>query len=794
MMRHKKTDCGCGKKAKCITKSALKGWVKSELKRLDCGCGCKGAKGFAKKYSGGGVLNDCPPGYRNDGLTCLEECKPGEVDDGLFCRDTNPPGPGWVNDGLTFRDTNAPGPGWVNDGLTFRNTNPPGPGWINDGLTFRNTNPPGPEWINDGLTFRKPITLHRDDCPAGWNTDELTCTKPIVTYRDDCPPGFRTDELTCFKDLSCRTWSDAIYWDSGCNWPFGCAKGGDVHTDCSGPEVISRNPRTEGGEIISRNPWSDGGEVVSQEVRNQEVRNQEIRPHPTRGKDVKGRVNFDELGKELEVGLTQLFSEDGVLARSFDPSKNGINDAFRKFGDDMNAVLNEVNNHIKEGFNKMGDDAKKAFEQLAKNAERDFKKFGDDFVAKMKDPDFWVEFIGIAAMVAGVAVSILVTVGTLGIGAPAAAGIMAAAAMVGPAARIIAKAAKHEPIDGLDIAEIGVAAVTAFIPGMGPMAQVAMKVATTAASVAISAVRVGQALDLIPPTCVGFCPPPEPANSGVDQGPIVPDPEGNNTPPAPGQLSDKEILALQPANQITLWRKKPAPKHRNPDYIDPDDWVAQYRVQNYGSNPTPPGEPLESAEDKRIREATNIGKPETKPIIPGEIINENKDVNLVTEETVGDLDLGIDEDDLDLGISPDELDLGISPDDLDLGISPDELDTEPLTEDLDLGISPDELDLGISPEDLDLGISPDELVGGAKPNRSLTLYYADWCPHCKTLIPILKKLKFPGVVIRMLEEQENNEFEVKGYPTIVYRSGSTMEMYNGPRTKSGIVSYLKNKL
>jgi hypothetical protein len=86
------------------------------------------------------------------------------------------------------------------------------------------------------------------------------------------------------------------------------------------------------------------------------------------------------------------------------------------------------------------------------------------------------------------------------------------------------------------------------------------------------------------------------------------------------------------------------------------------------------------------------------------------------------------------------------------------------------------------------------IKGGNKSGKSLTLYYADWCPHCKPLIPMFKKLKVSGVQIRMLEQAENREFKVQGYPTIVYRNGNSMEMYNGPRTKSDIINFLKNKL
>jgi thiol-disulfide isomerase/thioredoxin len=85
-------------------------------------------------------------------------------------------------------------------------------------------------------------------------------------------------------------------------------------------------------------------------------------------------------------------------------------------------------------------------------------------------------------------------------------------------------------------------------------------------------------------------------------------------------------------------------------------------------------------------------------------------------------------------------------------------------------------------------------TGRGKSQKSLTLYYADWCPHCKPLFPLWKKLNVPGVTIRMLEQKQNNEFKVQGYPTIVYRDGKTTEMYRGERSRSAIIKYLKNKL
>jgi hypothetical protein len=804
----------------------------------------------------------------------LEECKPGEVDDGLFCRDTNPPGPGWVN----------------------------------DGLTFRNTNPPGPEWINDGLTFRKPIVTEVDDCPPGWNSDPLTCTKPIVTEVDDCPAGFRTDPLTCFKDLSCNS-----RWDGCCSRGLFGECYGCVRTDCSGPEARSRNPRTSGGEVISRNPRTFGGEVVSQEIRSQ----------PSRAKEIKGRVNFDELLKEVDKGLVDLFSADGALARAFDPEKNGIGDAFRKFGDDMKRVLEEVGNKIKEGFDKMGAAAKAAFEEFARNAERDFKQFGDDFVAKMKDPNFWVEAIGIMAMIAGAALSLALTVGTLGLGAPAAAGIMAACSMAGPAAKMIAAAAKGEPIDALDIAQIVIAGATAAIPGMGPTVGALMKTGTTVASFAISAVQAGQGLGLIPSTCLANCPPPD---TNTPDPPIDPPEPPSDDPPPAGQLSDEEILALAPP--CTFYRVLgkphfPAPcntmtNDARPPYYSDKKWIEKYRAENYGTNPVGPGNVLTTPEDKAAADALKVTTPTGPEVNLGSPDEEDEPLDLEMDDEDEELDLELDDEDdeefnvdEELDLELDELEefptldedevpkLDLETGELDLDLEEDEDEELQPVEELEADNEELELDVEAAEEDvieentdekdeentdekdeeatiekkdeeeleLDLEAAEDDVIeeeeeelveerqqpinrpvfdpkayevpppkvgvqaeapnveirkkrledfalvknvvkkikkrltnnsrrmtGGAQDSKSLTLYYADWCHFCTKLMPTWQKLRVPGIDIRMVEEQDNDEFDVEGYPTIIYRSGNQIEKYVGPRTKSGIEKFLKNKL
>ena len=85
-------------------------------------------------------------------------------------------------------------------------------------------------------------------------------------------------------------------------------------------------------------------------------------------------------------------------------------------------------------------------------------------------------------------------------------------------------------------------------------------------------------------------------------------------------------------------------------------------------------------------------------------------------------------------------------------------------------------------------------MSGKGKSSSLTLYWADWCPHCHDMMPEWKKLgsAYKGIQIQALEQKQSG---FKGpFPTIIFRNGNSMEKYEGPRTKSALVKFLKNKL
>jgi len=90
---------------------------------------------------------------------------------------------------------------------------------------------------------------------------------------------------------------------------------------------------------------------------------------------------------------------------------------------------------------------------------------------------------------------------------------------------------------------------------------------------------------------------------------------------------------------------------------------------------------------------------------------------------------------------------------------------------------------------------------------SFTFYYADWCPHCKTVKPVFQKwseqksisVGSKTVFLNMVEADQNPEqikkMNVKGFPTFMLQraNGSTQE-FDGDRTPDGWKSWLEANL
>jgi thiol-disulfide isomerase/thioredoxin len=86
------------------------------------------------------------------------------------------------------------------------------------------------------------------------------------------------------------------------------------------------------------------------------------------------------------------------------------------------------------------------------------------------------------------------------------------------------------------------------------------------------------------------------------------------------------------------------------------------------------------------------------------------------------------------------------------------------------------------------------------------MYYADWCPHCKTVKPAFSEWSKKGsiqingktVFLEMVEEQEKEKAAgkpVKGYPTFLLETADgKFKEFDGERSPSGWESWLKSNL
>jgi len=103
-------------------------------------------------------------------------------------------------------------------------------------------------------------------------------------------------------------------------------------------------------------------------------------------------------------------------------------------------------------------------------------------------------------------------------------------------------------------------------------------------------------------------------------------------------------------------------------------------------------------------------------------------------------------------------------------------------------------------------LHPDGSQGFESP-PSFTMYYADWCPHCKTIKPVFKDWSSSGsttvsgktVFLSMVEADSSPEkmkgVPVKGYPTFLLKTADGQyKEFDGDRTPEGWASWLSNNL
>jgi thiol-disulfide isomerase/thioredoxin len=90
------------------------------------------------------------------------------------------------------------------------------------------------------------------------------------------------------------------------------------------------------------------------------------------------------------------------------------------------------------------------------------------------------------------------------------------------------------------------------------------------------------------------------------------------------------------------------------------------------------------------------------------------------------------------------------------------------------------------------------LVGGNKEEITFTLYYVEWCPHCKVVKPEWDKLEndpeLEHIKIVKINCEENEEIvqekNIEGFPTILLNNNGKEEAYNGNREYAEFKNYL----
>ncbi|GAB2275087.1 Protein disulfide isomerase-like 1-4 [Dionaea muscipula] len=81
-------------------------------------------------------------------------------------------------------------------------------------------------------------------------------------------------------------------------------------------------------------------------------------------------------------------------------------------------------------------------------------------------------------------------------------------------------------------------------------------------------------------------------------------------------------------------------------------------------------------------------------------------------------------------------------------------------------------------------------------------FYAPWCGHCQALAPeyaaAATELKAEEVVLAKIDATEENElaheYDVQGYPTVLFFVDGEHKPFNGLRTKEGIVTWIRKKI
>lgn len=85
------------------------------------------------------------------------------------------------------------------------------------------------------------------------------------------------------------------------------------------------------------------------------------------------------------------------------------------------------------------------------------------------------------------------------------------------------------------------------------------------------------------------------------------------------------------------------------------------------------------------------------------------------------------------------------------------------------------------------------------PKKKITLYYANWCGHCKQFEPTwdefinISKTKYPNLTTEKIECSKNEKCSnISAFPTVILETDGITKQFNGSRTVQGLSDFVEN--